>query len=308
MSIIRTTLRFGLITLAVGGTVAVGAAMIAGPQRSHMVMDQIHAGIMETIDENIEDPRILRTQLKSLEKEYPQRISELRGDLSELRTQISQLTREEAVSRRVMELSQADLNELVPLVQELDGAVLTSNAGRVSNVVQVRYNGRLMTSAQTRSRINRINQTKEAYSARAADASHDLVYLRQQEQRMEDLLVKLESEQTQFQAQLWQLERQVDAIARNERLIDMMSERQQTLDSYDNFEVKSLDNMTSRLTEVRSRQEAELEFLSASQESEDYEGMARLQIDGEVINVQFGGDLVIDEGFGEGYSLTPALR
>ncbi|MFT5081504.1 MAG: hypothetical protein ACI84E_002167, partial [Planctomycetota bacterium] len=90
MSIIRTTLRFGFITLAVGGTVAVGAAMIAGPQRSHMVVDQIHAGIMETIDENIEDPRILRTQLKSLEKEYPQRISELRDDLSELRTQISQ--------------------------------------------------------------------------------------------------------------------------------------------------------------------------------------------------------------------------
>ncbi|MFT4709627.1 MAG: putative ribosome quality control (RQC) complex YloA/Tae2 family protein [Bacteroidia bacterium] len=308
MSIIRTTLRFGFITLAVGGTVAVGAAMIAGPQRSHMVVDQIHAGIMETIDENIEDPRILRTQLKSLEKEYPQRISELRDDLSELRTQISQLTREESVSRRVMELSQSDLDELVPLVQELNGAVLTSNSGRITNVAQVRFNGRLMTTAQTRSRINRINQTKEAYASRAADANHDLVYLRQQEQRMEDLLVKLESEQTQFQAQLWQLERQVDAIARNERLIDMMSERQQTLDSYDNFEVKSLDNMTSRLTEVRSRQEAELEFLSASQEGEDYEGMARLQIDGETINVQFGGDLVIDEGFGEGYSLTPALR
>ena len=203
-----------------------------------------------------------------------------------------------------MELSQADLDELVPLVQELNGAVLTANSGRITNVAQVRFNGRLMTTAQTRSRINRINQTKEAYAARAADASHDLVYLRQQEQRMEDLLVKLESEQTQFQAQLWQLERQVDAIARNERLIEMMGERQQVLDSYDNFEVKSLDNMTSRLTEVRSRQEAELEFLSASQEGEDYEGTARMQIDGEIINVQFGDELVIDEG----YSLTPALR
>jgi predicted ribosome quality control (RQC) complex YloA/Tae2 family protein len=304
-SIIRTTLRFGLITLAVGGTVAFGAAMIAGPQRSHMVMDQIHAGIMETIDENIEDPRILRTQLRTLEQEYPERISELRGDLAELRTQISQLTREEAVSRRVIELSQVDLSTLIPLVQELNGAVLTSNATGIRNVTSVRFNGRLMTTEQTRSRINRINQTKEAYSARAADAAHDLVYLQQQEQRMEDLLVKLENEHSQFQAQLWQLERQVDAIARNERLIDMMSERQAVLDSYSTFEIKSLDNMTGRLSEVRSRQEAELEFLSASQDSDDYEGMARLQIDGENINISFGeaDALIIDEAYTTGVTL-----
>lgn len=304
-SIIRTTLRFGLITLAVGGTVAFGAAMIAGPQRSHMVMDQIHAGIMETIDENIEDPRILRTQLRTLEQEYPERISELRGDLAELRTQISQLTREEAVSRRVIELSQVDLSTLIPLVQELNGAVLTSNATGIRNVTSVRFNGRLMTTEQTRSRINRINQTKEAYSARASDAAHDLVYLQQQEQRMEDLLVKLENEHSQFQAQLWQLERQVDAIARNERLIDMMSERQAVLDSYSTFEIKSLDNMTGRLSEVRSRQEAELEFLSANQDSDDYEGMARLQIDGENINISFGETdaLIIDEAYTTGITL-----
>ena len=304
-SIIRTTLRFGFITLAVGGTVAVGAAMIAGPQRSHMVVDQIHSSIMETIDENIEDPRILRAQLRTLEKEYPESISELRGDLAELRKQIRQLTREEAVSRRVIELSQVDLDALLPLVQEMNGAVLTSSGSEIRNVAAIRFNGSLMTSEQTRARVNRINQTKEAYATRAADAIHDLVYLQQQEQRMEDLLVKLESEHSQFQAQLWQLERQVDAIARNERLIEMMGERQAVLDSYSNFEIKSLDNMTGRLSEVRSRQEAELEFLSAGQESEDYEGMARLQIDGENINISFDGanPLVIDSGYTTGVTL-----
>jgi len=286
--IIKSTLRFGLITLAVGGVVAVGAAMIAGPQRSHMVIDQVHTNLMEAIDENIEDPRILRNQLRELEEEYPERISELRGDLAELRTQIGQLSREEAVSRRVVELSQVDLDELGPILSGMNGAVLTSNGGaRV--VSSLRYQGRLMTAEQARSRVNRIQQTQEAYSGRAADAAHDLVYLRQQEQRMEDLLVQLESEHTQFQAQLWQLERQVDAIARNERLIEMLSDRQEVLDSYSNFEVKSLDNMTSRLSEVRSRQEAELEFLAAGQESEDYEGMARLQLEGE--NMGFEGPI-----------------
>mgnify|MGYP003888735753 FL=1 len=216
--IIKTTLRFGLITLAVGGVVAVGAAMIAGPQRTHMVIDQVHTNVIEAIDDNIEDPRILRNQLRELEQEYPERISDLRGDLAELRSQIGQLAREEAVSRRVVELSQVDLDELQPMVTNMDGAVLTSSSGaRV--VSTLRYQGRLMTAEQARSKVNRIRQTQEAYAGRAADAAHDLVYLRQQEQRMEDLLVQLESEHTQFQAQLWQLERQVDAIARNECLI-----------------------------------------------------------------------------------------
>ncbi len=209
--------------------------------------------------------RILRNQLRELEQEYPERISDLRGDLAELRSQIGQLAREEAVSRRVVELSQGDLNELEPMVSNMDGAVLTSSSG-VRVVSTLRYQGRLMTAEQARSKVNRIRQTQEAYAGRAADASHDLVYLRQQEERMEDLLVQLESEHTQFQAQLWQLERQVDAIARNERLIEMLSDRQEVLDSYSNFEIKSLDGMTSRLSEVRSRQEAELEFLAVGQD------------------------------------------
>jgi len=277
--IIKTTVKFGLITLVVGGFVAAGAAMIAGPQRSHMVIDQVHASILESIDDNIEDPRVLRTQLKSLEAEYPERISNLRGDLAELRSQIGQLEREQAVSSRVVELSQTDLDQIAPLVGQLDGAQLTSNQTQL--VSTLRFKGRLMTTEQARSKVMRIRQTQEAYRGRAQDAAHDLVYLRQQEERMGDLLVQLETEHTQFQAQLWQLNRQVDAIARNERLIDMLSERQEMLDNYSQIEVKSLDGMTSRLGEVRSRQEAELDFLSQGQDNTNYEGMARIMIDGE---------------------------
>lgn len=284
--IICKTLKFGLITLAVGGAVAVGTAMIAGPQRTHMMIDQAHTSIIKAIDENIEDPRILRSQLKDLEAEYPERIGELRGDLAELRSQIAQLVRDQAVSERVVELSQADLDSIEPLLDQTNGAQLTSaRSGQLVSSIQ--FKGRLMTTDQARSKAMRIRQTQEAYLGRAQDAAHDLVYLRQQEQRMEDLLLQLETEHTQFQAQLWQLNRQVDAIARNERLIDMLSERQEMLDEYSDMEVKSLDGMTSRLDEVRSRQEAELDFLAQGQDTQDYEGLARIQIDGESMGLEF---------------------
>lgn len=303
--IIRTTLKFGLITLAVGGVAAIGAATLAGPQRTHMVIDQVHTSFLESIDANIEDPRVLRSQLKSLEAEMPKRISSLRGDLAELRTQISQLRRDQAVSERVIELSQVDLNALSPLVGQLDGAQLTSlsQRGGIQLISTLRFKGRLMTTEQARSKVMRIQQTQEAYRGKAQDAAHDLVYLIQQEERMSDLLLQLETEQTQFQAQLWQLNRQVDSIARNERMIEMFSERQKMMDSYSNIEVHSLDGMTSRLGEVRSRQEAELEFLSQGQSTSDYEGMARVQIDGETFSTaapihEFFSNQEVDAGFG----------
>ena len=42
--------------------------------------------------------------------------------------------------------------------------------------------------------------------------------------------------------------------------------------------VLSRDQITGRLAEIRIRQEAELEFLSRTQEESDYEDLARMQI------------------------------
>ena len=75
------------------------------------------------------------------------------------------------------------------------------------------------------------------------------------------------------------LSRQVDAIARNERLIDLMESRNQTIEECSRYDAISLDQLTSRLAEVRSRQEAELEFLSTRRADTDYEDMARMQLD-----------------------------
>ena len=92
---------------------------------------------------------------------------------------------------------------------------------------------------------------------------------------MEELLVQLETEHTRFQAQLWQLERQVDAIARNERLIELLEDRNKTIEECSRFDAISVDHVTERLAEIRSRQEAELELLSSTQETTDYEEQAR---------------------------------
>ena len=261
--IIRTAVIGSLVTgVAVGGTV-----LIAGPHRSAAIFDQVHESVVQKIDENINDPVALRAQLRELASEYPERIKELRGDLAELQEQVRQLNREKKISERVVDLAKRDLDALAPAV---------ASNGSNGTLVSVSSNGTYGNVGATRAR--HIRQTQAVYSSRASEAAHDLVYLTQQEGRMVELLEQIEGEYSNFQAQIWQLERQVDAIARNDRLIELMADRQQTIDELSRFEVISLDQMVSRLAEMRSRQEAELEVLASDRRRTDYESLARMNL------------------------------
>ena len=273
--IIKTLIRVGVITAASAGA----AVLIAGPHRAAALVSQAHESIMTHIDERIDDPVALRSQLRELERNYPERIGQVRGDLAELREQMRQLDRDRAVSERVVALADRDLGLLSPMLQDAEGVQAeAASYGGVRKVASVVFDNRTYTLDQARTRAQQIGQTRVAYANRAADAAHDLIYLKQQEEKLEDLLAQLETERTQFQGQLWQLDRQVDAIARNESLIEMLEKRKQTIEECSRYEVASLDQLMGRLAEVRARQQAELDVLSGTGGSVDYEEIARMQL------------------------------
>lgn len=261
----------GLIVLTGAGLG--GALLIAGPQRTHAVIGQVHEGLLERIDANVEDPAALRSQLKALESEYPARISQVREDLSELHMQMRDLQRDQAVCERVVSMAQADLTTLEPVVTQASAMRANGQSVRV-----VAWGDKVYSMDRASNQLNQVRQTVTAYTNRAADAKHDLTYLGQQEIRLADLLNTLETERAQFQSQLTQLNRQVDAIARNERLISLMEDRNKTIDECSKYDAISLDNLTSRLSEVRNRQQAELDVLANTQQQLDYEDLARMQV------------------------------
>jgi len=282
--IIKNLIRLGVITAASAGA----AVLIAGPERAAALVSQTRQKIMSTIDERIEDPVALRSQLRELERDYPQRISQVRGDLAELQEQMRQLDRDRAVSERVIALADRDLATLGPALEEAEAVQAeTASFSGARTVASVQFDSRTYTLEQARSRAHQIAQTRVAYANRAADAAHDLIYLQQQEERLEKLLGQLEQERSQFQGQLWQLDRQVDAIARNEKLIDMLAKRKQTIEECSRYEVGTLDQMVARLAEVRARQQAELDVLSGHDGNLDYEEIAKMQLGSEqgLVNV-----------------------
>jgi chromosome segregation ATPase len=159
-------------------------------------------------------------------------------------------------------------------------AVLTSGSDDNAPVFAVRFAGETLGLDQAHSKLNAIEQHSAAFAQRVADIDRDLGYLSQQESRLSTLLDQLETEQGQFQSQLWQLDRQVDAIARNDRMIDMMSKRQNTIDKHSRYRAESLDQVNVRVADIRARQEAQLESLSKTTTANNYENRARLDLDG----------------------------
>ncbi|MFG0285917.1 MAG: hypothetical protein ACF8R7_15985 [Phycisphaerales bacterium JB039] len=268
--IVKNAVRLGVI-----GTIVGGAAVIAFPDRAGAIASQAKNNIENVIDRNIDDPVRLRHQLSELESKYPRKIGQVRADLGELRSQIAEVDREYQINKRVVAYADSDL-------QELEGALGKARevkADRGFTVVRVVLDGRPMSTDEAMAKGNEIRETRSAYAARASDLEVQLGYLRQQEERLTSLLAKLETERSEFQSQLWQLNREIDSIARNERLIEMMERRQKTIDELSPYSADTVKQVKTRIASVLSQQEQRLQSLAGREDAVDYEQRAKWELD-----------------------------
>ncbi|MCB9846446.1 MAG: hypothetical protein H6811_10735 [Phycisphaeraceae bacterium] len=266
---VRGVVRFGVIAAIVGG----GVILLAGPGRVRALIHQARSTINASIDSAIDDPIALRERVKSLEAEYPKRIAAVQRDLDEVRANVSQLNRELAINDRVVQLAEGDLQNFETLLSR------ASQQESGGGVVRVRYEDRLMTTREAYAQANVISTMRDSYKSRAGDLRQELAVLNQQESRLDQLLTQLQTEQADFQAQLWQLDRQVDAVARNDRLIAIMKKRQDRIDEHSRYEATSLDSLHRQLASRRSAQEAELDRLAGNATHQTYETRAQFEID-----------------------------
>ena len=267
----KTIVRGVVITALAGGVLVA----VAGPDRVGALMDQTRTNITSVIDENIEDPVMLRAQIKKLERQYPGKIADVRSDLSEVRTQIAQLERDRQIARKVVTLASEDLDTVDA---QIERARVTQSANPGA-IVKISYNGAGLDLDKAYTRRQRIEQTRELYTTRASDLATDLGYLEDQESQLADLLERLETEHAEFQSKISQLDAQIDTIARNERMIGMMEERQATIDEHASFEANSLDQLNGRLGSIRAEQRARLESIASRENDRDYVDEAEYLLD-----------------------------
>lgn len=269
---IGKTLKVGVLSALLLGLAGAGAFAVMGTGRTHAVVSEVRSNLLETIDAHLDNPALMRQQIRELEREYPARIAQVQGDLAEIRHEIGQLEREVAVSERVVALAGEDFDRLQ---DQVAGQIPVEPGARL---VSVRLDGETLGAEVAHGKLERIRATQAAYANRAADARHDLGYLEKQAARLEELLAKLQGEQAEFRAQVVGLNRQIDAIARNERLIGLLEKRNRTIEECSNYEAVSLHQITSKLDQIKGKQEAALDLLAVEEHSTDYEDVARSQI------------------------------
>ncbi len=276
------TLKFGICTAGLVALAGAAAFATIGEERTHAVVGEMHSQMLEAIDNNIDDPAALRSQLREMEAQYPKRIAQVRRDLAEVTAETRGLEREQAIAERVVALADQDLDRLETQL----ALQLPEGGAELVAVKTITLDDHVYSINRAKVRLNQIKNTRVAYSNRSADARHDLEYLTKQADRLEQLLTKLEGERTEFQTQILGLSRQIDSIARNDRLIKLLEKRNRTIDECSRYEALSLDQISGRLSQIKNRQEAELDMLANDEAEEDYEDLARLQIATEHLEVQ----------------------
>lgn len=269
----------GILRVAVVGGLVVGAGtLIAGPHRVHALGQQLRSKVVTAIDRNIDDPIAMRAQLRDLESKYPKRIADARAMLAELNEQIMQVERDREISERVVALAQNDLNDLKDLLARAEEA-RQDYAGAGRQIVTVAFNNQKLNLDEAYTQANRIADTVVSYQARAVECERELAHLRQDSRQTQSLLVKLQTEYSDFQTQLADLDRKIDTVARKERMVEMMAERQRRIDELSRYKAESLDQFKSNIASRVAELDARLESLAGREDRVSYEERAKLQVD-----------------------------
>ena len=286
MSITRCIFRWGLISsLALGG-----ATLLIGPERVAAGLAHVRATAQSFVDTATDNPAVLRRQLVALAEEYPQRIAEVRGEIAEVNHQIAQFDRDTEVAARVVAMTTEDLGELKTLItraQDVEG-----------RPVFVRFEGVRFGMNQAYDEARRIQNVRTSYSDRLACNQQQLAVLDQQQARLVEILVKLEDEYGTFETQMWQLDRQIDAIERNSRLIHMTEQLHATLEGYDHWgKLDNLKQLQAKMAELQAIQDAQLQTLAKGGLRDGYEKRAKYELDA-------GNEPVVEDPFNEFFEET----
>ena len=268
--IIKNAVRLGVISTLAGGAVV----LVAGPERCLAVLHQAKQHVHNRIDQNIDDPIALRAQLRDLEAKYPARIEQVEQDLSKIVAERSQLEREYAVDQKAVQITMAKLNELDGVLAR--GEELSSNG----QFVRLNLEGDRMSMSEGYQRANHYQQLIDTFSYDAEAREQHLAVLADQESTLEELLAQLQAEQFEFQTQLAQLDRQVDAIARNDRLIVMLEERQKAFSKYEHrYKAPNLTAARTAIAQKQAEQERKLAELATQNEAQDIYRQAQAELE-----------------------------
>ncbi|MEM1422617.1 MAG: hypothetical protein AAGH64_01300 [Planctomycetota bacterium] len=273
MCILKTVTRVAVV----GGLIAGAALIVAGPQRVGALASQVKTAVNDKIDQHIDDPIAAREQLERLAAQYPEQLATFRSELSSLRAEITDLEREREVSKRVVAMATQDLQALRARLAKAED-VRDENPYTAINVA---FRSRELPLDEAYAKATQVARDVSTYEARVSHANDALAHLVEQESTIVDIIDQLEAEHAQFQAQLWQIENELELFERQEKLVKMVEKRQDAINGFERYDAGNLDNFMTRVNTMRAEQEHRLKAATRKVNTSTYEDRARAMLDSE---------------------------
>ena len=250
--------------------VLVTAGAVFGPWRIREVLRYVKHTAVQNVDGMIPDEVKLRNDIEKLREEYPQGIAELKSMVAELSRQLQEMEEDRGLCREVLALCEEDLGQLRPGV-EAPGAAPGARAARIE------FRGASFSYEEALERSRKILDIKDLYGARLKSTTASVELLQSERERLNAEQIQLRKEYDQFIAQYRCLEREIDLLKRNERLIEIAGRRDR-LDRLDSSNwLRSLDSIKAAIERRKTEQQERLRNVKVGNPVAEYETRARVR-------------------------------
>jgi len=255
--------------VAAGATVAV-----LGKHRAMELARTMKSAAQASADDVIENQKELKQQVDELRKSYPEKIAKLRNAIRTEEQNLAHVERDQEVCLEVLELCESDLSELKPQLESASIAIDDAPSA-------IRFRGRIYSINEAQSLAARAVETHESYSVRYNGLANEAELIRNELSVLNEHLKELRAEQEAFESEYRAIQREIDRIQHNKRLIKLAEERQSARNAYGEKEsgkLASLSALRDQLSDVRTLQEEQLRALKVGPAESSYEDRARLSM------------------------------
>jgi len=263
---VSRSLKYSVILVLV----LAAAAATFGPWRIREALRYVKHAAVENVDGMIPDEVKLRNDIETLREEYPKRIAELDSMVAGLTRQLGELEQDRGLCREVLDLCHEDLGQLRPGVE-------AESAGTPAHDGRIQFRGASFSYGEALERSRRILEIKDMYDARLKASTESVALLQSERERLSADLLQVRKEYDQFIAQYRGLEREIDLLKHNERLIEIAGRRDR-LDRLDPSSwLRSLDAIKSAIARRKTEQAERLRSFKVGNPVAEYETRARVR-------------------------------
>ncbi|MCC6574196.1 MAG: hypothetical protein IT462_10435 [Planctomycetes bacterium] len=255
----KTVLIVGLVGI---GTVGL-AHVVLGKGRAHGAIKALQGMAQSEVDKLIASQNDMRTQLESLRSEYPKQIALLRSQSIEVERQLAALDRDSVRARDIINLCDADLNDI-------------RNAKPDAKTAAISFRGSRYKPEQADALVSRVEQTRELYEERLADFDEQTRVLRVEHAAVQEQLASVREEQAEFEIQYQGLLREIERLSRNEESIRLAESRKAGVQGRHGETMNTLGAVKAAIERARIEQDERLRATRSKPADLDYEARAAL--------------------------------